>query len=150
MVRGYMKYCSFAVKMFLSKGHSILYLVRNVWYVVVIFSILGKASLNCTSEPYGRAKIRDYVIRESDKGDSKWLNVVSKCQCKIVLNSTGVFLREKSSNSIWVNSNKVGKDNIWPLKHNSEICFLGWNKKATSGSFPPEMTTKNTVLGKEA
>ena len=101
----------------------------------------------------GRAKISDYVIRESDKGGSNWLNVVSKCQYKIVMNSTGVFLREKSYNGIWVNSNKVGKDNMWPLKHNSEICFLGWNKKATSGSFPPEMTTKNTVskvLGKEA
>ena len=101
----------------------------------------------------GGAKTRDYVIRESDMGGSKWLNSVSKCQCQVVRNSTGVFLREKSSNKFWVNSNKVGKDNIWPLKHNSEICFLGWNKKATSGSFPPEMTTKNTVskvLGKEA
>ena len=45
-----------------------------------------------------RAKINDFVIRESDKGGSKWLNAVSKCQCKIVINSTGVFLREKSSN----------------------------------------------------
>ena len=47
----------------------------------------------------GGAKINDYVIRES------------KCQYKIVLNSTWVFLREKSSNRFWVNSNKVGKDN---------------------------------------
>ena len=37
-----------------------------------------------------RAKISDYVIRESDKGGSKWLNAVSKCQCEIVMHSTGV------------------------------------------------------------
>ena len=55
-----------------------------------------------------RAKIRNYVIRESDKGGSKWLNEVSKCQCKIIMNITGVFLREKSSNGIWVNIIKVG------------------------------------------
>ena len=38
----------------------------------------------------GRAEINDYVIRESEKGGSKWLNEVSKCECKIVINSTGV------------------------------------------------------------
>ena len=59
--------------------------------------------------------------RESAKGSSMWLNVVSKCQCKIVMNSTEVFLTEKSSNGFWVNSNKLGKDNMWPLEHNSEI-----------------------------
>ena len=42
-----------------------------------------------------RAKITDYVIRESDKGGSKWLNAVSKCQCKIVINSTEDFLKER-------------------------------------------------------
>ena len=75
----------------------------------------------------GRAKIKDYVIMESDKGGSKWLNAVSKC--KIVMNSTGVFLREKSSNGFWVNSNKVGMKNIWPLDHYSEIFFLGSTKR---------------------
>ena len=104
----------------------------------------------------GWAEISHYVIRESDKGSSKWLNAVRDCHEK-----SGVFLREKSSNDIWVNSNKVGKVNMWPLKHNSEIYFLGSNKKvlefmsmeATSDSFPPELTTKYTVskvLGKEA
>ena len=50
---------------------------------------------------------------------------------------------------------------MWPLDHNSEICFLGSNKKvfvfmsmeAISDSFPPELTTKYTVskmLGKGA
>ena len=77
----------------------------------------------------GWAKIRKYVIRESDKGDSKWLNAVSKSQCEIFMNSNGVFLRDKNSNGICVNSNKVGKDNIWPLEPNSETCFLGLNKK---------------------
>ena len=43
----------------------------------------------------GRAKINDYVIREADKGGSKWLNAVPKYQCTIVMNSTGVFLRER-------------------------------------------------------
>ena len=98
-------------------------------------------------------KISDYVIRESDMGGSKWLNAVSKCQCEIVMNSTGVFIREKSSNGLLVNKNKVGKDNIWPLEHNSILCFLDANKnmfvfmsmEATSDSFPPELTTKNML-----
>ena len=77
----------------------------------------------------GRAKINDYVIRKTDKGGSKWLSAVSECQCKIVMNITGVFLRENSSNGFWVNSNKVGMDNILPLQHYSKIFFLGSNKK---------------------
>ena len=52
-----------------------------------------------------------------------------------------------------MNGNKVGKDNMWPLEHNSEICFVGSNKKlfvfmlmkATGDSFPPKLTTKYTV-----
>ena len=50
---------------------------------------------------------------------------------------------------------------MWPIEHHSEICFLGSKEKvfvfmsmeATSDSFPPELTTKNTVskvLGKGA
>ena len=62
-------------------------------------------------------------------GGSKWLNTVSKCQCTIVRKSTGVFLRDKSSKGIWLNGNKVGKDNMWPLKLKSEVCFAGSNKK---------------------
>ena len=101
----------------------------------------------------GRAMTSDYVIRESDMGGSKWLNAVSKCQCKIVKNSSGVFLRDKSSNGTWVNGNKVGKDKMWPLEHNAEICFAGSNKKvflfmsmeATSDCFPPELTTMYTT-----
>ena len=101
----------------------------------------------------GLAKISDYVILESDKGGSKWLYALSKCQCKIVMNSTGVIHTEKSANRIWVNSTKVGKDNMWPLEHNLNIFFLGSNKKvfvfmsmeATSDSFPPKLTTKYTV-----
>ena len=101
----------------------------------------------------GRAMTSDYVIRESDMGGSKWLNAVSKCQCEIVKNSSGVFLRDKSSNGTWVNGNKVGKDKMWPLEHNAEICFAGSNKKvflfmsmeATSDCFPPELTTMYTT-----
>ena len=50
---------------------------------------------------------------------------MSKCKCKIFTNSNGFFLRDKISNDIWVNGNKVGNDNIWPLQYNSEICFAG-------------------------
>ena len=71
----------------------------------------------------GQAKITDYVIQKSDKGGSKWLSVVSKWQCKIVMNVTEVFVREKSSNGFWGNRKKVGKDNMWPLEHYSEIFF---------------------------
>ena len=42
---------------------------------------------------------------------------------------------------------------MWPLKHNSEVCFAGLNKKvfvfmsmeATPYSFPPKLITKYTV-----
>ena len=61
----------------------------------------------------GGAQTSNYVIRESDMGNRKWLNAVSKCQCEIVRKSTEVFLRDKNSNGIWANSNKVGKDNMW-------------------------------------
>ena len=50
----------------------------------------------------GRAKTSDYVIMVSNLGSSKWPNVVTKCQYKIVINRTGVCLREKSSNGIWL------------------------------------------------
>ena len=69
----------------------------------------------------GRAKTSNYVIREFDIGGRKWLNVMSKCQCTIVRNIIRVFLRDKSFNSIWENCIKLGKDNIWSLKHTSEI-----------------------------
>ena len=67
---------------------------------------------NIQTWPAGRAKISNYVIKESDKGGSKWLNGVSKCVYDIVMNSTGVFLRENSSNSTGVNSSKVGEKSI--------------------------------------
>ena len=69
----------------------------------------------------GRAKTSDYVIMESDMGSSKWPNAVTKCQCEIVKNSTVVIFRDKRSSGIWVNGNKVGKDNMWPLKNNSYL-----------------------------
>ena len=34
-----------------------------------------------------------------------------------------MFLRDMISNGTWVNGNKVGKDRMWPLEHNAEICF---------------------------
>ena len=74
----------------------------------------------------GRAKIRA-VIRESDKGSSKWLNAVSKCQCKISMKKWG---------------SKYGMN---------EKLFIFMSMKATSDSFLPKLTTKwtvNKVLGK--
>ena len=66
-------------------------------------------------------------------GGCKGLNaVVSKCQCEIVKNCTRFFLRDKSSNSIWVNGNKVGKDNMWPLEHNLDM--RGSSQSASSHS----------------
>ena len=86
-------------------------------------------------------------------GGSKWLNLEFECQCEIARNSTGVFLMNNSYNNIWGNGNKVGKVNMWPLDHNSEICFAGSNRKvfvfklmeATSDSFCTKLTTKYTV-----
>ena len=49
-----------------------------------------------------RAKTSDYGIMEFYISSSKWPNAVTKCQCKMVSNSTGVCLREKSSDGIWV------------------------------------------------
>ena len=92
----------------------------------------------------GRAEINDYVTRESDKGGSKWLDEVSKCQLKIVMHSTGVFLRERVPKDSGLTATSWARTRFGPLKHNSEICFLGSNKKvfvfmsieATSDSFP--------------
>ena len=70
-----------------------------------------------------------YVIKESDMGSQRWMTAVSKCQCEIIRENKGVFLRDCSSNGTWVNGNKVGKDNLWPLEYNSVICFAGANKK---------------------
>ena len=101
----------------------------------------------------GRAKTMDYVIKESDMGNYRWLTAVSKCQCEVLRNKDGIFLKDKSSNGTWVNGNKVGKDKMWPLEHNSVICFAGSAKKvfvfmsteASTDPFPPELTCKYTV-----
>ena len=37
------------------------------------------------------------------------------CQCEIVKNSTGVFLRDKSSNGTWVNGNKMVATLCYPV-----------------------------------
>ena len=54
MLRVYMIYYSSAVKMFLSKGHTILYLVRIVWYLVMIFGTKALA-LACRQRPWQRS-----------------------------------------------------------------------------------------------
>jgi hypothetical protein len=58
-----------------------------------------------------------------------------------------VFLRDMSSNGTWVNGNKVGKDRMWPLEHNSEICFTGSGKKVfhTHWVKPCPVTSRNKV-----
>ena len=47
-------------------------------------------------------------------------------QCKIIKNSTGDFLRDKSSNGTRVNGIKVGKDKTWPLRliEQESVCIL--------------------------
>ena len=95
----------------------------------------------------------DYVIKESDMGDLKWLTTVSKVQCEIIKNSNGIFLKDKSSNGTWVNGHKIGKDAMWPLDHNSEIYFAGAKKKVyvfmstepQTETFPTVLTNKYTV-----
>jgi len=101
----------------------------------------------------GRGTTMDYVIKESDMGSNEWWISVSKCQCEIVRDKTGIFLKDTSSNGTWVNANKVGRNNLWPLEHNSEICFASCKKKVfvfmsieeNSGKFPLELTSKYTV-----
>ena len=100
---------------------------------------IPRLALNKKIFRLGQDKISDYVIviMESDKGISKWLNVVSKCQCKIVLNSTEIFLRENCSKGIWVKSNKLGKDNMWSLLGSNEKMFEIISVEATSDSLLP-------------
>ena len=50
----------------------------------------------------GLANASNYVIMATNMGSSKRPNAVTKCQCDIVRNSTGVFFRDKSSSGIWV------------------------------------------------
>ena len=53
----------------------------------------------------------------------------------------------------WVNGHKVGKNSVWPLENNAEICFAGATKKVfvfiskeeTEETFPEELTTSYTV-----
>jgi len=112
-----------------------------------------RLALSQDSFKLGRANTCDYVIRESDMGTHRWLTAVSKCQCEIIKNTQGVFLKDRSSNGTWVNGNKVGKDAMWPLEHNSVICFAGANKKVfvfmateeQTDIFPATLTNKYTV-----
>jgi len=102
---------------------------------------------------FGRASSCDYVIRETDMGDKKWLTAVSKIQCEIIKTDEGVFVKDRSSNGTWVNGHKICKENKWPLEHNAEICFAGARKKVfvfmsnmeEGESFPEALTNKYTV-----
>ena len=86
-------------------------------------------------------------------GETKWLTAVSKIQCEIFRDEKGVFIKDRSSNGTWVNGHKVGKDAVWPLEHNSELCFAGAKKKVfvfmstseQTEKFPSELTQKFTV-----
>ena len=86
-------------------------------------------------------------------GTHRWLTAVSKCQCEIIRNTQGVFLKDRSSNGTWVNGNKVGKDAMRPLEHNAVICFAGASKKVfvfmateeQTDTFPATLTNKYTV-----
>ena len=53
----------------------------------------------------------------------------------------------------WVNGHKVGKNSVWPLENNAEICFAGASKKVfvfiskeeAEETFPEELTAGYTV-----
>jgi len=102
---------------------------------------------------FGRASSCDYVIREEDMGDKKWVTAVSKIQCEIFRDKKGVFVKDLSSNGTWVNGHKIGKGLQFPLEHNAEICFAGQFKKVfvfmsnegQTETFPSELTSSYTV-----
>ena len=71
-----------------------------------------RISLSQDSFKLGRAKTSDYVIRESDMGSSRWLTAVSKCQCEIIKNDKGVFLKDRSSNGENLNMKNIWKINL--------------------------------------
>jgi hypothetical protein len=52
MVRGHMKCCPSAVKIFFLKGHTIPYLVRNVWYLVRNMWLPSRCTSHSSSTPY--------------------------------------------------------------------------------------------------
>lgn len=120
-----------------------------------------RIELHTDSFKLGRARNMDYMISESDLGSIKWLQNISKCQCEILRDSTGVFLKDQSSNGTFVNGHRVGRGNQWPLDHDSEISFATPKMKvfvfrsmeAQKEVFPKELTVKYTVskmLGKGA
>ena len=47
---------------------------------------------------FGRASSCDYVIRETDMGDKKWLTAVSKIQCEIIKTDKSLFVKDRSGN----------------------------------------------------
>ena len=71
---------------------------KNFHFHVAKLFLMIRISLSQDSFKLGRAKTSDYVIRESDMGSSRWLTAVSKCQCEIIKNDKGVFLKDRSSN----------------------------------------------------
>ena len=52
MLRGHMKCCPSAVDIFLLKGHTIPYLVRNVWYLVRNMWLPSRCTSHSPSAPY--------------------------------------------------------------------------------------------------
>ncbi|XP_023327885.1 serine/threonine-protein kinase Chk2 [Eurytemora carolleeae] len=112
-----------------------------------------RLALSTDSFKLGRGRSMDYVIRESDMGSAKWLTAVSKVQCEIIKSGTEVFVRDHSSNGTWLNGKKIGKNNMRPLEHDSELCFSAVNKKvfvfrsmsALRDQFPSQLTDKYTV-----
>ena len=52
MLRGHMKCCPSAVNIFLLKGHTIPYLVRNVWYLVRNMWLPSRCTSYSPSAPY--------------------------------------------------------------------------------------------------
>ena len=57
--------------MFLSKGYTILYFVRNVWYLVMIFGIFGRPPYTVPIGPRIDQRVNDCLADHLDPGHEK-------------------------------------------------------------------------------
>ena len=65
MLRGHMKCCPSAVNIILLKGHTIPYLVRNVWYLVKNMWLPSRCTSHSPSAPYASLIVlRQAILRK--------------------------------------------------------------------------------------
>ena len=133
--------------------------VEKVWgQLLPLCGTLPRIDLSKDSFKLGRGRDMDYVISESDMGSSDWLKNVSRLQCEIIKQGPKFFIRDLSLNGTWINGNKIGKDNMSPLEHDSELwfsadttdkilkkVFVFRSMTALTDQFPTQLTDKYTV-----